>query len=97
MTFFSTDTNTLEDLAQDPPPKSPYFTLPDVINIQVPTRSKKRTRRRFASIVLIWGLVEKMTDSSAAGFLLDMLAFSDCKIDFDGMARHWDLKSSTHL
>jgi len=97
MTGLGIDMRNLEALIADPPPKSPYFTPPDVVNIYIPPAPKKHTRRRYTSVLSIWGSADDMTDSSSTNFLLDMLAFSDCNIDFDAMARHLNVRNSTEV
>lgn len=79
----------LQALIDDPPTKSPYFTLPDVsfLSINSDLSSRFRCKRKTApnTITKIWGQAKKMTEESKTKFLANLLQFA--AIDFDAMAR----------
>lgn len=79
----------LQALIDDPPPKSPYFTLPDAsfLNIKSNLSSKFKYKRKTApnTITKIWGPARKMTEENKTNFLAKLLQFAT--IDFDAMAK----------
>ena len=85
-------------LIDNPPPKSPYFTLPDVRHFVKETRaSRKRKRNGYVSIVSLWGPANKMTEESTTDFLLALLKHSKWEPDYDAVAAEWQLSGTSYM
>ena len=77
-------------LITNPPPKSPYFTLPDVqYLLKEGLPLSRRERKSFISISSIWGPAKKMTDEKETDFLLALLKHSKWEPDFESVAKAW--------
>ena len=85
-------------LIDNPPLKSPYFTLPDVRHFVKETRaSRKRKRNGYVSIVSLWGPANKMTEESTTDFLLALLKHSKWEPDYDAIAAEWQLSGTSYM
>ena len=85
-------------LINTPPPKCPYFTLPDVRHFpeepQAPAEKKKEKR---ISIAVLWGPLKKMTEETTTDFLLQLLKHSKWEPDFEAVATEWQLRGTAYM
>ncbi|KAK5073693.1 hypothetical protein LTR64_007171 [Lithohypha guttulata] len=85
-------------LTTNPPPKSPYFTLPDVQYLLKEGRPlSRRERNGFVSISSIWGPAKKMTDEKETDFLLALLKHSKWEPDFESVAKAWHVSGPSAI
>ena len=85
-------------LIDNPPPKCPYFTLPDVCHFPKVTRvSKARKKTGYISIVSLWGHSTEMDEETTTEFLLQLLKHSDWEPDFEAIAAEWQLNGTSHM
>ncbi|KAK5091974.1 hypothetical protein LTR24_005622 [Lithohypha guttulata] len=85
-------------LIDNPPPKCPYFTLPDVCHFPQETRaSKARKKTGYVSIVALWGPPSKMTEETTTDFLLQLLKHSYWRPDFEAVATEWQLGGTSYV
>lgn len=89
----------LQSLIDNPPPTSPYFTLPSVnyIDIYTTHSGKFKYERKKApnTITKIWGPVKKMTEENKVNFLTIILQYA--KIDFDAMAKNKGIATGNQM
>lgn len=81
----------IQDLKDNPLPKSPYFTMPDAKFLSFPEKGPKEA----PTVKTIWGKADKMTEKSKTSFFADLLRF--CSIDFDAMARDKDIANGHQM
>lgn len=89
----------LQAIIDNPPPKSPYFKLPSVLNIVFEAedvlKPKILLRRAPNTVTSTWGMARKMTEATKTSFLANLLQF--CSIDFDAMAKGNSIASGKQM
>lgn len=87
------------DLIEDPPPKNPYFTLPDpqfFLTLDEVERDEQ-IKPVHASVVDLFGFFNEMSDDQQTKFLLNLMKHSGFVPDYDAMAEALNLTSRNHV
>ena len=86
-----------EELTENPPSKSPYFTLPDIRHLTKPAEQPQKGSPTVGSIISLWGISARMSEDHTTDFLLELLKFSRWEPDFKAVADEWGLASEKQV